>query len=110
PLSVSLLRLSRPTYRFFLFPTRRSSDLALCFDLFAYGLFLVNFEFYSFFSFTCIHHLFHPSSFLNQLSQLDSFSTIFNIAYRDRLFSFFFSSVCMVGLRVIYLNCTFKSF
>src|SRR5699024_9820519 len=57
-----------------------------------------------FFSFTCIHHLFHPSSYVNQLSQLDSFSTILNIADRDRLFSFISSSVGKIGLRVINLN------
>src|SRR5699024_7151075 len=54
--------------------------------------------------FTCIHHLFHPSSYVNQLSQLDSFSTILNIADRDRLFSFISSSVGKIGLRVINLN------
>src|SRR5699024_2049373 len=61
-----------------------------------------------FFSFTCIHHLFHPSSYVNQLSQLDSFSTILNIAERDRLFSFISSSVGKIGLRVINLNVASK--
>src|SRR5699024_713939 len=57
-----------------------------------------------FFSFSCIHHLFYPSSYVIHLSQVDSFSTILNIVICNRFFSFISSSVGKIGLRVINLN------
>src|SRR5699024_3613172 len=56
------------------------------------------------FSFACAHYFLHPSSYVNQLSHSDSFSTILNIAVRDRLFSFISSSVGKIGFLVINLN------